>query len=194
MDISKINPSSWIDPRLETRKSPIHGRGVFTKEKIAEGEVIIIWGGTLFSLEEILAGKAVEHSFAAIADGVFLGHTLEQGNSTDDFVNHSCNPNVWMLDEVTLAARRDIASEEEITADLVMWWEPDEEDVASWACNCGSPACRKVFTSRDWRIVELQEKYKGHLVPYISERIEQLCREGSSQSQAVYETAPQFAK
>ena len=194
MEISKINPSSWIDPRLETRKSPIHGRGVFTKEKIAQGEVIIIFGGTLFSPEEILAGKAVEHSFAAIADGVFLGHTLEHGNSTDDFVNHSCDPNVWMLDEITVAARRDIAPEEEITADLVMWWEPDEEDVASWACNCGSQACRKVFTSQDWRIVELQEKYKGHLVPYISERIKQLRQEYFRETEPVYQVAYQFAK
>lgn len=184
MDIRKIKPTSWIDPRLEARESPIHGRGVFTKNKITEGEIVIIWGGTLYSPEDIRAGKATEHSWAAIADGIYLGHPIEQGNSTDDFVNHSCDPNVWMLDEITLAARRDIAPEEEITADLVMWWEPDEEDVASWGCNCGLPNCRKIFTSRDWRITELQEKYKEHFVPYINERIEQLRRERSSPAHA----------
>jgi hypothetical protein len=179
MDISQISPVSWIDSHLEVRPSSIHGRGVFTTEKIAAGEVLMIWGGALFSLAEVYAGKAEAHSFAAIFEGVFLGHPAGQGNSTDDFVNHSCDPNVWMLDEVTVAACREIAAGEEITADLVIWWDPDEAGV-TWECCCGAPNCRKIFTSRDWRRPELQEKYRGHFVPYISQRIEALRRAESS--------------
>ena len=36
------------------------------------------------------------------------------------YTNHSCDPNVWMQDEVTLAARRDIAIGEELTIDYAM--------------------------------------------------------------------------
>jgi hypothetical protein len=34
----------------------------------------------------------------------------------EHFLNHSCDPNVWMEDEVTLAARRDLGVGEELTA------------------------------------------------------------------------------
>lgn len=44
------------------------------------------------------------------------------------FINHSCDPNVWMLDEVTLAARRKVQQGDELTGDYAMW-EADEGDV-----------------------------------------------------------------
>jgi len=169
-----VPPRSKIDPRLEARPSPIHGTGVFATANIRAGEIIIVWGGTLFTWEEIKAGKALEHSYCTIHEGVILGHTPEQGYSVDDFTNHSCDPNAWMVDEITLAARRDIKVGEEVTADLAMWWDLDEESV-SWECNCGTALCRKTFTSRDWRRPELHERYGNHFLPYINERIKQLC-------------------
>lgn len=96
----RILPQSWIDSRIEVRSSPIHGRGIFATSPIQQGEVVIIWGGTLFSLDDIRAGKAVEHSYAAIREEIFLGHTREQGNSADDYMNHSCDPNIWMINEI----------------------------------------------------------------------------------------------
>lgn len=41
----------------------------------------------------------------------------------DYFVNHSCDPVVWMRDDVTVVARRAIASGEEITGDYAVWVE-----------------------------------------------------------------------
>jgi uncharacterized protein len=75
-----------------------------------------------------------------------------------------------MKDEATLMARRNIETAEEITADYMMW-EADEEFVAAWRCNCGSPLCRGKVTGRDWKVVELQERYKGHFSPFLNERI-----------------------
>lgn len=174
LTVQEIPPQSWIDPRLEVRSSPIHGRGIFTNAAIQQGEVIIIWGGTLFTLEDIQAGKALEHSYAAIGEGIYLGHTSEQGNSVDDYINHSCDPTVWMVNEITLVARRDMSADDEVTADFVMYWEPDDEERPRWECHCGSALCRKVFTSRDWRRVDLQERYGNHFSPYINERIKRL--------------------
>lgn len=175
----KISPQSQNDPRLEARPSPIHGTGVFTTGNIQAGEVLMVWGGTLFTWEDIQAGKALEHSYCSIDEGVILGHTPEQGYSVDDFTNHSCDPNVWMADELTIVARRDIQAGEEITADLAMWWDPDEEGVA-WECRCGSPQCRKIFTSHDWRRPELHARYGEHFLPYINRRIRCL-REAQTQ-------------
>jgi uncharacterized protein len=171
LTLQEIPPLSWIDPRIEVRSSPIHGKGIFATAPIQQGEVVIVWGGTLFTPEDIQAGKAAEHSYAAIRDGIFLGHPSEQGNSAEDFMNHSCDPNIWMTNEITWVARRDISTGDELTADLAMYWEPDEEEWKPWECHCGSALCRKVFTSRDWRRVELHERYGNHFSPYIFDRI-----------------------
>ena len=172
--LPKIHPQSQNDPRLEVRPSRIHGKGIFTSANICQGEVLMIWGGTLFTPEDIQAGKAIEHSYTMIAEGIFLGHTPEHGSTVDDYINHSCDPNVWMTNEITLAARRDILPGEEITADLAMWWEPDDLSVPAWECHCHSPQCRKIFTSRDWRHPELHQRYGEHFLPYINQRIKQL--------------------
>ena len=172
--LQEIRPLSWTDSRLEVRSSPIHGKGLFATAPIRQGEVVIIWGGSLFTAEDIRAGKAAEHSYAAIREGIFLGHPCELGNSTDDFMNHSCDPNIWMTNEITWVARRDISTGEEVTGDCAMYWEPDEEEWEPWECHCGSTLCRKVFTSRDWRQVELHERYGNHFMPYINERIKRL--------------------
>ena len=147
--------------------------GIFATAEIKAGEVLMVWGGTFFTPEDVQAGRVMPHSYCTIAEGVILGHTREQGNSVDDYINHSCDPNAWMIDEITVAARRDIHAGEEVTADLAMWWDPDEEGV-SWECRCGAPRCRKIFTSRDWRRPELYERYGDHFLPYINERIKRL--------------------
>lgn len=175
LSLLEVPLQSKNDLRLEVRPSPIHGQGIFTNANVRAGEVLMVWGGTFFTLEDIRAGKALEHSYCAIDEDVFLGHTPEQGTSVDDFINHSCDPNVWMLDEITLAARRDIKADEEVTADLAMWWEPDDVSVPPWECQCGTALCRKIFTSRDWRRPELHERYGDHFLPYINQRIRQLC-------------------
>jgi hypothetical protein len=101
-------------------------------------------------------------------------YPFEQGNSVDDHTNHSCDPNVWMANEITVVARRDIRAGEEVTADLAMWWDPDDDSVPAWECRCGSAQCRKIFTSRDWRRPELHERYGDHFLPHINARITRL--------------------
>jgi uncharacterized protein len=91
----------------------------------------------------------------------------------DHYPNHSCDPNVWMVDEVTLAARRDIAKDEELTADYALW-EEDENTIMQWACSCRSPLCRGTVTGRDWRLRDLRERYRGHFSPFINDRIARL--------------------
>jgi uncharacterized protein len=171
--LQRIQPLSWIDPRLEARASSIHGRGLFATAPIRQGEVVIAWGGVLFTWEDICAGKAVEHGYAAIRKGVFLGHTTEEGNSDEDFMNHSCNPNLWMTDEITWVAKRDIHAGEEVTGDCAMYWGDDGGDAMTWECHCGSALCRKKFTTQDWQMPELHERYGNHFAPYINEHIKQ---------------------
>lgn len=167
---SQYRPKSWVDPRLEVRRSPIDRKGMFARACIGEGEVIVIWGGTLFTQEDIDQGKVAERSYTAIDENQFLGNPACLGNYADTFMNHACDPNVWMYDEVTLVTRRAIETGEELTADYAMWYETPGE-IAPWTCQCGSPDCRGQVTGDDWELPELQKRYAGHFSPFLNRRI-----------------------
>jgi hypothetical protein len=91
------------------------------------------------------------------------------GLAVDDFLNHSCDPNIWMADEVTLVARRAIAAGEEVLVDYAMYSSSDW--VAAWTCHCGAPACRGKILGTDWQLPELQARYNGHFSPFIERKI-----------------------
>jgi uncharacterized protein len=167
-------PSTWFDPRLTLRSSPIHGKGLFATELIQANEVVMIWGGTLYSrqdLQDIRAGKikVEEFSYSFIDEDLLIAAPPE---GLDYFVNHSCDPNVWMLDDVTVVARRPIVPGEEIRGDYAVW--EAESTYLLDPCQCGSPLCRHKVTGNDWMLPELQDRYQGHFLPYISRRIAKL--------------------
>jgi len=168
---SQYELQSWIDPRIEIRPSPIGGKGMFAREPIKEGEIVIVWGGVVLSEEDITAGRFRKGTLAAIAENLWLGGPPDDEDYAADYTNHSCDPNLWMKDEATLMARRDIETGEELTADYVVW-EADEDYKAAWECKCGSPLCRKSIMGKDWRLPDLQKRYKNHFSPFLNKRIE----------------------
>jgi len=157
---------SWIDPRLELDDSAIHGLGVFARESISTGEVVIVWGGVLMNEEDIRAGRAKPRTAAEIGEGIFLAGEHDDPDSIDDYLNHSCDSHLWFEDEVTLSVRRDLAAGEEVTVDYTLWGTDTEFD-----CECASPACRDALRSRDWQRSDVQDRYRDHFQPYINERI-----------------------
>ena len=166
---------TWLDARLEVGLSRIHGRGLFARQPIPEGEVLLVWGGSLFTQAEVQQGLAIPYSTAVIDEGMYLGDPVGGESDYDQkhpdyHLNHSCDPNLWLLDAVTLAARRDIAAGEELFADYA-FWEADPAWMLS-PCRCGSPLCRGRVTGDDWQIPELQRRYEGHFSPYINRRIQ----------------------
>ena len=156
----------WVDPRLETRVSPIHGKGAYALAPIKEGEKVLRWGGTVFTEDDLRAGKFRLDSAERLDDHLYLADPVGVGDTPDYFVNHCCNPNLWLDDAHMLTARRDIAAGEELTLDYALWeWNPD------WKidpCRCGATNCRRVITGSDWKLPELQERYRGHFSPYVT--------------------------
>ena len=120
------------------------------------------------------AGCVAPRSTVYIGEATFLGaHVGEYDHERDDrsdFINHSCDSNVWLADENTLVTRRDIATGEELTIDYALF-EGDEADMKPWDCRCGSPMCRRRITGQDWRLAALQERYRGHFSPFLNARI-----------------------
>lgn len=174
-DFSKIPARSWMRAGLELRESAIHGTGVFTKSAISVGEIVIIWGGVIVRLEDFKSGQGVKHTNVGVDDDLYLAAENSEEVSMDDYMNHSCEPNLWLIDEVTVVARRDIQAGEELTIDYATELA-DETYQMKTLCNCRSNRCRRVVTGKDWQLTEIQEEYGNHFAPFLNRRIERLGR------------------
>jgi len=159
----------WISPKIEIKETPNKGKGMFATKPIKAGEKVLVWGGeytnTLGAKEAKASGKLVmqwDNDLYSVED---------KGNDMGYFINHACDPNTWMNDSYTLVAKHDIQIGEEITADYALW-EADSNYISKWECHCDSSVCRKRITGNDWKLPEVQERYKGHFSPLINKRIE----------------------
>jgi uncharacterized protein len=162
---------SWMSSKLATKDSPVHGGGVFAVLFIKNGEVLVRWGGTVYTTKQLLAGETNDQTACQIDDELYIADPPGTKLVGSDLMNHSCDPNTWMDNEVTISARRDIAVGEEVTADYALWVAyPGYITIAE--CHCGSPLCRHQITGDDWKLPELQKRYKGHFPPYLERRIE----------------------
>lgn len=166
---AKYPEKSTLNSKIEVRASSLQGRGMFATELINAGEIVIIWGGDYVSEREAIKAKSQEGKVVMQLDED-LFTVEERGEDLTYFVNHSCDPNVWMKNAFTLIARRDIKPREELTADYILW-EADENYIAKWSCNCNSSLCRRKITGKDWRFSDLQKRYKGHFTPLLNKRI-----------------------
>jgi SET domain-containing protein len=166
---------TWRDPRIEIRESRIRGSGMIAHEPVKKGEVVCIVGGVVMTDSEFAAFQATHslYSFIQIDEHLHLVEDLESVKFVYASMNHSCDSSAWMRDEVTLEARRDIETGEEVTVDYALFttqsnWMLDNR------CRCGSPYCRRIVTGDDWRREDVQERYRGHFSPFINRRIERL--------------------
>jgi uncharacterized protein len=143
-----------MNPGILTEPSAIEGFGQFAAEPIRAGEVVVVWSGAIAADEELrrIRASGRYHSSVAIGEGANIlfgifdpsaqdedSHAVPEGSGVGR-MNHSCDSNLWLLDAVTLVARRDIAAGEALTIDYSLScgdpsWSMD------W-CTCGSPVCR----------------------------------------------------
>jgi len=164
---------SWLDPRLALRQSSIHGKGLVATQTFRVDEVVIVFGGTLFSKEDVAAGKANNRTLMQVDEDLWLGDPANHPLGEDYFLNHSCDPSLWITGDATLTARRKIDPGDEVTMDYATHFA-DPAWTMKNTCNCGAPLCRRVITGRDWTLKGLQERYRGHFTPLLNKRITRL--------------------
>jgi hypothetical protein len=163
-----VPAESWLLETVQIRSSTIHGDGLFAAEPIAEGTIAERLGGRILTNADVATVTDRGERY----DGIGLASGLSLQILPTDWPgihgNHSCDPNLWMADAVTLSARRDIRQGEEMTVDYAMFTAS-----SSWSmpCRCGSAPCRGVIRGTDWQRTELQERYRGHLAPFIQRLI-----------------------
>lgn len=93
--------------------------------------------------------------------------SLEEVADMSVFINHSCDPNVGFLGQVTYVAMREIKAGEELCHDYAM----ERSDDYLLECRCGSPLCRHQVTGDDWKSSELQSRYGQYFSIYILKKI-----------------------
>jgi len=163
--------TTWYDPRAEIRPSSIRGNGMFAARPIDEGETVVVIGGTILTTTQFQEFTATATRYNAVQieeDAHLVDLPTAPGG-----MNHACDSNLWMQDEVTIVARRTIAAGEELTIDYALQ-SGLPTDLLGEPCCCGSPLCRGVITGNDWQLKEVQERYQGHFSHFLNERIRSL--------------------
>lgn len=137
--------------RIQTRRSGVHGKGVFALQPIAAGETIIEYTG------EVITWKAAQarhphdpndpnHTFFFHIDERHVIDAKVGGNSAR-WINHSCDPNCEADEEdgrVFIKALRDIRAGEELNYDygLIIDERYTPKLKAEYPCWCGAKNCR----------------------------------------------------
>ncbi|MEU4390589.1 GNAT family N-acetyltransferase [Kribbella sp. NPDC023855] len=153
----------WAHPHLQVKASKIAGQGLFAREPIFEGEVVAVLAG-----RKVATAQLRELLMRPPVDSITLDDDEHLVLPSDPrpviaYGNHSCDPNMWWTDAVTLRARRDIGGGEEVTSDYGTSTGVDFE----MACRCGSVLCRGKVTGEDWRREDLQARYGDHWIPVL---------------------------
>jgi len=148
----------------------VAGQGLVAQALIRKGEVIskLEPNQTTYTLTELFAMRQDEQDrlmhFCYQCDENHI--VCEDGD--ERFMNHSCDPNTWWLDDDTMIARRDIQAGEEVTYD----YSTTDIDVPfEMRCRCGSRSCRKVVTHLDYREPSWQARYGDHLPAHVRKAI-----------------------
>jgi hypothetical protein len=154
-----------VSPDAVPGPSTIDGTGLFAGRAFDEGETVVVLGGTVIDDGEL--ARLQPQSSLAIGEGVNL---MQDDDDPARYGNHSCEPSLWLADEVTLVTRRAVETGEELTVDY------DTFSVVPWEmeCRCGAAGCRGVVTGDDWRRPDLRVRYAGRFSPFIDARIARL--------------------
>lgn len=137
--------------RIQTRRSGVHGKGVYALVDLAEGETIIEYVGEVITWDEALRRHPHDpsdpnHTFYFHIDEDHVIDAKVGGNSSR-WINHSCEPNCQA--EVTdgrvfIRALRNIRAGEELFYDYgLVIDEPYTPALKKqYPCWCGSKRCR----------------------------------------------------
>jgi SET domain-containing protein len=137
--------------RIQTRRSGVHGKGVFALVDLAEGETLIEYVGEVISWPEAQSRHPHDpahpnHTFYFHVDEERVIDALYGGNSSR-WINHACAPNCEAEEEkgrVFIKALRNIPAGEELNYDygLMIDERYTAKLKAQYPCWCGSANCR----------------------------------------------------
>ena len=161
---------AWIHPELYTAASSVDGTGLHTRSKLPQGTVLIRFGGRLLSADlryddSVLPGTAV-----GVSESTVLAEPMGSTRDPSDFINHSCDPNLGMLDAISIHTVKDVAPGSELYCDYA-YWETSASYVMKRRCRCQAIQCRGTITGLDWQLADRRVEMLQHASPFIRRRI-----------------------
>lgn len=161
--------------KTEIRKisNPKTEKGVFANQDIKRGEIFGEMDSKVLTVEEYQKlPLECQKRYCADIDGDKFLCALDCENPGKFWlINHSCDPNLGSNGGYFQSvAMRDIKQWEELTLDYAM--VDSGNDTSKMKCRCGSKNCRHVITSQDWKIPELQVKYRDFFQKNVQEKID----------------------
>jgi SET domain-containing protein len=143
--------------KLATRRSQIHGNGMFATAPIAKGEKLIQYKGRLRSHDEVDRVYGAEddngHTFLFTLNDEYVIDANLDANSAR-WINHSCKPNCEAVfyedesgdkrkDQVWIQSMRAIKPGEELSYNYGITLAERHTPALKklWACKCGAKNC-----------------------------------------------------
>lgn len=143
--------------RIVSRRSPIHGNGVFAAVDIPAAVTLIEYTGRLLThaqADRLYPDNADSgHTFLFTLNERYVLDANVDGNIAR-WINHSCDPNCRAViaedaqgrarrDRILIESIRDIRAGEELAYDygIVLAQRHTARLKAIWQCRCGSPRC-----------------------------------------------------
>jgi hypothetical protein len=104
-------PFSWMNPKLEIKRTSKYGKGVFAKEAIKNGSILFVMGGYILTIEDennlqgVVADKPIE-----ISEWFSIGprKPSDLPRMPQHYVNHSCRPNAGFQGQIFMVATRKV--------------------------------------------------------------------------------------
>ena len=154
--------------RIQVRRSGVHGKGVYALRDLAEGEMVIEYGGEVISWREALRRHPHDpsnpnHTFYFHIDDE---HVIDgkQGGNSSRWINHSCEPNCEADEDggrVFIKAMHNIAAGQELFYDygLIIDARYTPKLLAQYPCWCGAKSCRgTLLAPKEKRAVKADKK------------------------------------
>jgi uncharacterized protein len=149
--VSKTARQTAPARRIQTRRSGVHGKGVYAVVDLAEGETVIEYVGEVITWDEALDRHPHDpqdpnHTFYFHIDEEHVIDAKYGGNSSR-WINHSCAPNCEADTDdgrVFIRTLRPIKAGEELFYDygLVIDEPYTPKLKAEYPCWCGAKNCR----------------------------------------------------
>lgn len=159
-----VKAEGWHLEWVMVRASGMSGQGAFAAADIPAGTKLLPLTGTVMRRDQV--DWDADIGVMQIGDDKFL---VADGMA-DDYINHSCDPNVaFTPDGMGYYALCEIASGEEILADYAT-----HEYDAGWSveCLCGSAKCRGALTGFADLDAVTQKRLLPFALPYIRIKFE----------------------
>lgn len=169
MDLHGRWTHRWRNKKTKSYHSPVHGLGLVATDNIPRGEIVFVYGGIIVPSSQIQEyWHQAGHVGIQIDNDFFIVPASREELEKEGVINHSCEPNTGLKNQVELITIKDVKAGEEITFDYAIC----ESLMESFECRCRAQNCRKLITKDDWQSKNLQEKYGAYFSPYLKSKFE----------------------